>query len=118
MPHLVAARMVGTAGGAMRESASAAAVEFASWCSRRSAEPPSSSASEGLLPSQAAPARDPPVQQASSPDVTVPVAFALLYAYITVTCFDLVCVMIYDDHIYPAKTEPDQANSFLNRRAR
>lgn len=77
MPHLVAAKMVGTAGGATRASASAAAVEFTSWCSRRSAEPPSSSASEGRLPSPAAPAGDPPVQRASSPDVTVPVASAL-----------------------------------------
>ena len=75
--HLVAAKMVGTAGGATRASASAAAVEFASWCSRRSAEPPSSSASEGRPPLPAVPAQDPLSEQASSPEVTVPLASAL-----------------------------------------
>ena len=53
--YLVAARMVDTAGGATRASASAAIVVFASWCSRRSADPPISSASEGLPPPFKAP---------------------------------------------------------------
>ena len=108
MPHLVAAKMVGTAGGATRASASAAAVEFASWCSRRSAEPPSSSASEGRLPSPAAPAGDPPVQRASSPDVTVPVASALSVHASQSRAGPYVCATSY------AKAEPKRAYPLLD----
>lgn len=57
MRYLVAARMVDTAGGATRASASAAMIVLASWCSRRSEDPPISSASEGLPPPLRAPGR-------------------------------------------------------------
>lgn len=48
MPQAIAAMRVGTAGGAVRESASAADMAFASWCNRRSALPPKSSAGSEL----------------------------------------------------------------------